>query len=166
MIADLLRENGIDSAYLHLGGNVQTVGSKPDGSDFRIGLQDPTGDGIVGVLEASDLAAVTSGAYERYFIGADGNRYGHIMDPVTGRPVQNGLLSVTVIAGEGRVCDALSTALFVMGAEQAAEYWRQNQYFDMILITEDGDIYLTAGASERFTVDSSHGERAVHVIGE
>lgn len=166
VIADILQENGVTSALLSLGGNIQTIGSKPDGSDWRIGLQEPTGDGIAGILQVSDLAAVTSGAYERYFIGEDGKRYGHIVDPVTGYPIQNDLLSVTVIAKEGRLCDALSTALFVMGAEQATEYWRQNQDFDMILITESDDIYLTAGISENFTVNKSVKGREVHVISE
>ena len=162
--ADVLRKNGITSAFLNLGGNVQTVGSKPDGADWRIGVQDPIGSGIVGVLQVSDLAVVTSGAYERYFIGEDGKQYGHIVDPATGHPAQNGLLSVTVIAKEGKLCDALSTALFVMGVERAVEYWRQNQDFDMILITESGDIYLTDGVSENFMVDGNHSDMQLHVI--
>ena len=164
IIADMLRENGITSALLNLGGNVQAVGSKPDGSDFRIGLQDPSGGGIIGILEISDLAVVTSGAYERYFIGEDEKKYGHIMDPLTGYPAQNGLLSVTVIAKEGKLCDALSTAFFVMGTERAIEYWRQNQDFDMILITEDDDVYLTPGVSDRFTTVGSHTNMKIHVI--
>lgn len=166
LIAEMLRENGVRSALLNLGGNIQAVGSKPDGSDWRIGLQDPAGDGIAGVLQLSDLAAVTSGAYERYFIGEDGKRYGHIIDPATGHPVENGLLSVTVIAGEGKLCDALSTSLFVMGMERAVEYWRQNQGFDLILIAENGEIYLTAGISGRFTAAGKYSENPVHVINE
>lgn len=166
VVADILRKNGITSAFLNLGGNIQAVGSKPDGTNWRIGLQDPGSDGIVGVLQVSDLAVVTSGAYERYFIGEDGKQYGHIIDPATGYPVENGLLSATVIAKEGRLCDALSTSLFVMGAERAVEYWRQNQDFDMILITESGDIYLTDGVSKNFTVDRNHSSMEVHVISE
>lgn len=166
VITEILRENGIMSAFLNLGGNIQAVGSKPDGANWRIGLQDPESDGIVGVLQISDLAVVTSGAYERYFIGEDGKRYGHIMDPATGYPVENGLLSATVIAEEGRLCDALSTSLFVMGAERAIEYWRQNQDFDMILITESGDMFLTDGVSKNFMVDSNHSSLEVHVISE
>ena len=83
---------------------------------------------------------MTFRAYERYFIGEDGTRYDHIIDPATGYPAKSGLASATVIAEEGRLCDALSTSLYVMGTERAIEYWRQHQNFAMILITEDGDI--------------------------
>ena len=166
IIAELLRENGITSALLNLGGSVIAVGKQPDGSDFLIRLKDPTGNGIVGDLMISDLAAVTSGAYERYFIGEDGELYSHMIDPETGYPVKSGLLSVTVIAKEGKVCGALSSSLFVMGAERAIEYWRQDQNFDMILITESRDIYLTSGISERFTVDESHSYMNIYTISE
>ena len=166
IVVKILRENGITSAILNLGGNVQTIGSRPDGSDWRIGLQDPNGNGKIGVIEVSDLAVVTSGAYERYFIGEDGKKYGHIIDPATGYPIENDLLSVTVIAKEGKLCDALSTSLFVMGLDRACEYWRQNQDFDMILITDSNDIYLTDGISESFTLDSDRGNMKVHVISE
>lgn len=162
--ADILREHGITSALLNIGGNIRTVGSKPDGTDWRLGLRDPTGAGHVGILQVSDLAVVTSGNYERYFIGEDGKQYGHIIDPATGYPVNNGLLSVTVIAKEGKLCDTLSTALFVMGLDKATEYWRQYQDFDMIMITESGDIYLTEGISDRFTLDSDHDNMRVHEI--
>ena len=168
LLIELLRNNGVTSALLDLGGNVQTIGSKPDGSDWRIGLQDPTGGSggdLAGILQVSDLAVVTSGAYERYFIGEDGKRYGHIVDPFTGRPVENGLLSVTVLAKEGKLCDALSTSLFVMGAERAIEFWKQNRTFDMILMTDGGDIYLTDGVSDRFTAVGKYSNAEIHVIG-
>ena len=164
--ADILRENGVTSALLNLGGNVQAVGSRPDGTDWRIGLQDPDGKSKIGVIEVSDLAVVTSGTYERYFIGEDGKKYGHIIDPVSGYPIENGLLSVTVIAKEGRLCDALSTSLFVMGLDKATEYWHKNQNFDMILITDSDDIYLTDGISDSFTLDSDRGNMKVYVINE
>lgn len=149
---------------LDLGGNVQAVGTKPDGSPWRLGLRDPFSDGTLGVLEISNQAVVTSGAYERYFIGEDGTRYGHIIDPATGYPAESGLASATVIAEEGRLCDALSTSLYVMGRSRAIEYWQQHQNFDMILITEDGEIYLTDGVADRFTLDSYHSNMTVHVI--
>lgn len=154
-------ENGI---MLDLGGNIQTIGTKPDGSFWKLGLQDPFSEGTLGILEISNKAVVTSGAYERYFIGEDGKRYGHIINPVTGYPAENGLASVTVIADEGCLCDALSTSLFVMGADRAIEYWRQHQNFDMILIIEDGEIYLTNGIADSFALNSYYGNMAVHVI--
>lgn len=164
LVAQVLKDNGITSALLDLGGNVQAVGTKPDGSPWRLGLRDPFSDGTLGVLEISNQAVVTSGAYERYFIGEDGTRYGHIIDPATGYPAESGLASATVIAEEGRLCDALSTSLYVMGRSRAIEYWQQHQNFDMILITEDGEIYLTDGVADRFTLDSYHSNMTVHVI--
>lgn len=115
LAAQVLKEHGIASALLDLGGNIQAVGTKPDGSPWRLGLRDPFSDSTLGVLEISNQAVVTSGAYERYFIGEDGIRYGHIIDPGTGYPVESGLASATVIAEEDRLCDALSTSLYVMG---------------------------------------------------
>lgn len=164
LAAQVLKDNGITSALLDLGGNIQAVGNKSDGSPWRLGLRDPFSDGTLGVLEISNQAVVTSGAYERYFIGEDGTRYGHIIDPATGYPAESGLASATVIADEGRLCDALSTSLYVMGTEQGIEYWRQHQNFDMILITEDGEIYLTDGIADSFILDSYHNNMTVHVI--
>ncbi|MDE7310949.1 MAG: FAD:protein FMN transferase [Eubacterium sp.] len=161
--AEILKGQGITSALLDIGGNIQTVGSKPDGSDWRLGIQSPFGEGSLGILEVSDKAVVTSGNYERYFIGDDGRRYGHIIDPSTGYPADNGLASVTVIAEDGRLCDALSTSLFVMGTEKAADYWQNHTGFEMILITEGGEIYLTDGADGRFSINTDS-EAGVHII--
>lgn len=162
--ARILRERGITSAMLDIGGNIQTVGSKPDGSDWNIGLKDPFSGGVLGVMQVSDVAVVTSGNYERFFTGEDGRVYGHVIDPKTGHPVENGIASVSVIAGEGKLCDALSTALFVMGLERAQDYWRQHQEFDMILIMEDGSVYLTEGIKNRFTLGSDYMGMEIHVI--
>lgn len=164
IIVELMRENGIRSALLDIGGNIQAIGAKPDGGDWRLGIRDPFGEGNVGVLRIRDMAVVTSGSYERYFIGEDGKQYGHIIDPSTGYPAESGLASVAVIAKEGKLCDALSTSLFVMGLDKATEYWRQNGGFDMLLITENGEIYLTEGISDSFSIDSYHSNMKVHMI--
>ncbi len=163
-VVQVLKESGIESALLDIGGNIQAVGTRPDGSGWRVGLKDPFSGGVLGVIKISEEAVVTSGSYERYFIGADGKRYGHIIDPATGYPVDNGLASVSVIAGEGKLCDALSTALFVMGLEGAKDYWQQNQDFDMILITEDGSIYITEGIKDRFSLQEEYRNMLVNVI--
>ncbi len=163
----ILREKGIDSAILDIGGNIQAVGTKPDGSDWKLGLRSPFGEGIFGTLQIADKAVVTSGNYERYFIGEDGARYGHILDPRTGYPVDNGLASVTVIAKEGKVCDALSTALFVMGLEDAIRYWRtrqEEQPFDMILVTEEKEVYATEEIKDRFNLQKEYSSMPVHQI--
>lgn len=160
----ILRENGVSSALLDVGGNIQAIGAKPDGSDWRVGLKDPFSGGVLGVIRVADAAVVTSGSYERYFIGEDGKKYGHIMDPATGCPVDNGLASVTVISDEGKLCDALSTALFVMGIEGAEDYWRQHQGFDMILVTEDRTIYVTEGIRDRFSLQDGYQDMTVNVV--
>lgn len=162
-----LKEQGIDSALLDIGGNIQAVGTKPDGSDWKLGLRSPFGEGIFGTLRISDQAVVTSGNYERYFIGEDGVRYGHIVDPETGYPVDNGLASVTVIADEGKLCDALSTALFVMGPEDAVEYWKKHQEgqpFDMIFVTEDREVYVTEQIKDRFNLQKEYRDMPVYPI--
>lgn len=150
--AELLKKNGIVSALINLGGNIMTVGSNPNGSPWKIGIRDPFSlDGNIGVIEVTDKAVVTSGGYERYFTGEDGKIYHHIIDPATGCPAESGLVSATVIGDSGMMCDALSTALFVMGAEKAAEYHREKGGFDMILVTENGEIFITGGAADSFT---------------
>lgn len=150
VLAAYLRENGVTSALLDLGGNIQAVGAKPDGSPWRIGVRDPAGEGNVGVVEVSDEAVITSGGYERYF-EEDGVRYWHILDPKTGRPARSGLASVTVVGERGLLCDGLSTALFVMGREGAVEHWRQHRDFEAVLVGEDGSVTITAGLEGRFT---------------
>ncbi|MCR5826080.1 MAG: FAD:protein FMN transferase [Oscillospiraceae bacterium] len=162
LLTALLRESGVESALLDLGGNVQTVGCKPDGSNWRVGVKDPAGEGLLGALAVADKAVVTSGGYERYFTDDAGTLYWHIMDPRSGCPARNGLISVTVVGDEGLYCDALSTALFVMGTEDAIAFWRAHRDFDMVLVTEDGRLLLTPALAERFTpADALRYETAV-----
>ena len=149
-LMNLFREAGVTSALVNLGGNVQTLGTRPDGSLWRVAVADPRGNGYAGVLRTADRAVITSGGYERYF-EAEGRIWRHILDPETGIPVDNGLISVTAVGERGVVCDGLSTALFVMGEEEAAEFWRGSEDFDMILLCEDGRILITEGLEEVFT---------------
>lgn len=152
-VMEIFRAQGVASAYISLGGNVQVLGSKPDGSAWRIAVQNPRGDGYAGILEVVDQAVITSGGYERYF-EQDGETYWHIIDPETGAPAKNGAISVTVVGDSGMLCDALSTALFILGPERAAAYWRTYGGFDYVMITEDGEILITPGLAGRFTCES------------
>ena len=149
MTGDMLirgfRERGAESALINLGGNVQALGVKADGSAWRIGIQSPYDDSVMGVVSVKDSCVITSGAYERYFVGDDGQVYGHIISPFTGRPANSGLVSVSVVAKEGAMADALSTALFVMGAQAALEFWKTHEGFDLVLLTDDGTLYVTEG---------------------
>ena len=151
VLSAFLKENGVTSAMLDLGGNIQTVGSKPDGSSWRVGIRDPEGDGNLGVVEVVNQAVITSGGYERYF-EEDGVRYWHILDPQTGFPARSGLLSVTIIGECGAVCDSLSTALFVMGLDDALDHWRQYRDFEAVFVSEDGSVTITAGLEDGFAL--------------
>ncbi len=162
--AKILRENGVESALLDLGGNIRVIGSKPDGSDWHLGIRSPFDDGIIGSIAVSDCAAVSSGGYERYFVGSDGETYCHIIDPETGRPAKSGLSSVTVIGNDDILCDGLSTALYVLGAEKAEELWKKRSDFEMILVTDEKEILITAGISDVFSIDRDHADMDIRVI--
>ena len=151
-VVALLREAGVASALVNLGGSVQTLGTKPDGSPWRVAIRDPFGDGTLGVVEAADKAVITSGGYERYF-EQDGETYWHILDPATGRPARSGLAAVTVVGEDALTCDGLSTALFVMGPERAAALWRESGDFEAVLVTDEGGILITEGLEDSFTAD-------------
>lgn len=170
-IAEILKENGIPRATISLGGNVLAWGDRPDGEPWLVGIQDPgrpDEEAYVGGLRLEDGLAVTSGGYQRYF-EQDGKTYHHIIDPSDGYPADSGLVSVTVVAdcsresadglpGKGTMCDALSTALFVMGEEKALDFWRNSGYdFDLVLVTEDGRVVVTDGVADRFTFDETGG---------
>ena len=163
LAAQMLRERGVESALLNLGGNVQTVGAKPDGSPWQIGIKDPKGEDAMMVLSIADQAVVTSGGYERYF-EQDGQTYWHIMDPFTGRPADSGLISVTIVGDEGVVCDGLSTALFVMGLEKAADLWAQSGDFEAVFVTASGEVYITEGLRDRFALTEQYADTPVSVI--
>ncbi len=148
LLAEYLRGQGVDSALLDLGGNIHALGTNPDGGAWRLGVRNPFGNGNAAVLELSDMAAVTSGGYERYFIGEDGKRYCHILDPKTGRPADSGLASVTIVGAEGRLCDALSTAVYVLGAQRGLALHKSIGGFEMLLITNDGNMLITEGMQQ------------------
>jgi thiamine biosynthesis lipoprotein len=143
-----------------LGGNVQALGAKPDGSPWRVAVQDPSGEGYLGVLEIDGQAVITSGGYERYFV-EDGVTYWHIIDPTTGTPARSGLISVTIVGDSGLLCDGLSTSLFVMGLEDATQFWQENSGFEAVFVTEDGQITITEGLQDKFSLLEDTGEEIV-----
>jgi len=156
---EILYDSNASGAVLNLGGTILLYGSKPDGSDFKVGVADPENPaGYFGYLSCSEGVIATSGGYERFF-EQDGKRYIHILDPTTAKPVDNGTLSVTVFSRDGVLSDALSTALFVMGADKAAEHWRSHRNYDYILLSDDGKLFITEGIADSFTLaDGYHFE--------
>lgn len=157
----ILLENGVASAMINLGGNISAVGSRPDGSPWRIGVQNPfapRGE-FLGTLEVRDRTVVTSGVYERYFY-RDGVRYHHILDPRTGKPVRNGLMSVTAVCGSSADADALTTALFVLGPQAGAPLLRQSGA-DAIFVFEDYSFAATSGLRNSFCPAQLRKDKAV-----
>ncbi len=154
-IMEIFKKDGVTCGMVSLGGNVHLLGTKQDGSEWRVGIQDPDNtDDMLGVLEADDCAVITSGAYERNF-EKDGVTYHHIIDPATGKPSNSGLTSVTIVSKDGTLADGLSTSLFVMGKDKAIAYWKQHaDEFDTILVDKDRNVYITEGIADSFTPDS------------
>jgi len=149
------------ASVVSLGGDVCLSGQKPDQTPFKVGLQDP--DDLSGTLGTLSFSAVvspvfimTSGDYERFFEWG-GRRYHHIFDPTTGAPAITDLRSVTIVTANGVVADVLSTALFVMGLEEACAYWQvSNLQFDMILVTVGQKIVVSEGLLEHFTLHAPY----------
>lgn len=151
-VLDIMAEAGVESAIVSLGGNVQTLGdTKPDGSQWTVAVIDPNDTGsYVGLLHTGQTAVVTSGGYQRYF-EEDGVTYIHILNPETGCPVDNDLLSMTVVTSDGTRADALSTALFVLGSEGALEYAESHEDVELVIITKDNRVIVTAGLTDCFS---------------
>ena len=166
--AEILQNSGVTSALLNLGSStIRAIGAKPDGSPWRIAIQDPKDSAAyAGVVSATDLAIDTSGGYERYFEGDDGEIYWHILNPHTGYPAKSGLISVTVLSDSALTGDGLSTALFVMGLEDAIDYWRTQGGFQFILITDENEIYVSQGAESLFQPLGSYENAEIHVVTE
>ena len=149
---DAMRQSGVTSGIVSLGGNVQTLGQKPNGDDWKIAIQDPNNtSSYLGVISVGETAAVTSGTYQRYFT-ANGKTYHHLINPKSGYPVSNSLLSVTIICDDGTLADCLSTAMFVLGQTNALNYWRNYGGFEMILVNSSNEIICTSGLIEEFTL--------------
>lgn len=155
-ITNEIKKIGIESAIINLGGNVILIGSKPDGEDFDIGIQEPdeaTGNPL-GVISASDMSIVTSGDYERFFI-QDGVRYHHILNPFTGFPSNNNLRAVSVVSKKSFDGDALSTTLFLLGLEKGLEMVNDIDDVDAIFITKEKEIYLSTNIEKKFNLINS-----------
>ena len=153
----IYQDAGVKHAVVNIGGNVLVMNSKPDGSPWKIGIKDPRDKNgkLIGFIEAVDCSVVTSGDYERFFDYIDCNnkikRFHHILDPRTGYPVETDIASVTVISDSSCLCDALSTAAFVLGKEEGMKLCSQFDNTSFLFIDKNGNIEMNGELIVKFT---------------
>lgn len=149
---DLLVKKGVNSAIINLGGNVLCIGSKPDGTPFKIGIQKPFADRneTEAVMDITGKSVVSSGIYERCF-KQNGKLYHHILNPQTGYPYDNGLISVTIISDQSVDGDALSTTCFALGLEDGLKF-AEKKGVHAVFITEDYELHYTDGFQDEINV--------------
>lgn len=157
-VGRILLARGVKAAVIDLGGNVKVVGKKPDGSKWRIGVQNPFDErgSYIGIVALEGNATVvTSGVYERYFIGEDGTHYHHILDSATGYPVAGALVSVTIISSSSIDADGLSTTLFALGLDKGMALVETLDHVDAVFIDQDKRVYLSSGARKLFSLSDA-----------
>lgn len=148
-LARLFAESGCESALINLGGNVFAVGSKPDGSNWRVGIQDPNAaatTAIIAAVPCSQASVVTSGLYERMFV-EDGRTFHHILDPRTGYPAETDLVSLSVVSASSAEGDALATWMFLLGRDEALAFLEETPGVEGLVVGEDGVVLMTSGAA-------------------
>jgi FAD:protein FMN transferase len=150
-IVEVFKQFGITSAYSNLGGNVVTLGAKPDGSPWRIGIQHPRQEAqLIASVAVAGETVVTSGDYQRYFFDRQGQRRHHILNPSSGYPADAGLVSVSVVAENSMSADALSTILFIAGIEKGLEILNQYGDAEAVFIDDDLHVFVTQNLRSRF----------------
>lgn len=152
-VKNIVEESSIESAFVNIGGNVMVIGSKTDGSDWKIGIQDPRIErgNVMGSINLKNKTVVTSGNYERYF-EEDDKIYHHILDPDTGRPARNNLLGVSIVTENSMKADAISTSVFLMGLKDGREFVENMEGVEALFITEEEKVVLTSGLKGRFDI--------------
>ncbi len=155
IVKDFLINQGFTKGIVNLGGNVLTFGEKAPKVPWKIGIQNPldTRGSYLGTITIGPEAVVTSGIYERFFI-QDGKRYHHILDPVTGYPVENDLLSITIVTARGIEADAYSTVVFSEGLQRGMDLLESKPGIEGIFVTKEKTIYISSGLSASFTLTS------------
>jgi thiamine biosynthesis lipoprotein len=151
-IVALLEENNVDKALINLGGNVYALGSSQLDEDWNIGIRTPSFDepGVLLKLMLKNKSVVTSGVYERY-LEKDGQIYHHIFNPFNGYPMNNELLSLTVISNQSIDGDALSTALFNLGLNEA--FSLSNKLgVEIIAVTRENDVYISQSLESKMYI--------------
>jgi thiamine biosynthesis lipoprotein len=149
--AETLKEYGIKYGYVNGGGDIRFLGTKSDGSPWRIGVTNPRGQGNIAVVEINGGAIVTSGDYERYYLTEDGQRVHHVIDPDTGISATYSQ-SVTIYADNATLADILSTALFMFPADKGLKL-AEKLKVEALIISANGDIYMTPKMKEMTNIN-------------
>ena len=148
-VKDYLIENGVKNAILNFGGNVLTIGSRPDGNNYNVGIQMPFEDKneVICAASVSDKAVITAGIYERYIKSGD-KTYHHILDPSTGYSVDTDLLSATIICDNAAYGDAYSTICILLGKDKALELINKTENMEAVFVDSNKEIIYSDGASQ------------------
>lgn len=155
-INKIFRNYKIKSGIIDLGGNIYTVGKKPNGENWNIGIQNPIKPrgSYVGILSLSNKSIVTSGGYERY--STENNKiYHHILNPKTGYPAENEIISTTIISDKSIDGDGLSTGLYIMGLKKSINLIESLDGIDAVFITKNNKIYLTSNIKNNFNLTNA-----------
>jgi len=160
--AEAMKNEGVTSGIIAMNGNVQTIGTQPDGSLWTVAIQDPEEPSTyLGTLKVGETSLSTTGPYQCRFTDiSTGNVYHHILKPSSGYTISNTLLSVTVVSKNGALADSLATAMYVLGYTAALNYWRQygnseGEEFDLILVNNEKKVICTSGLIEQFTLTNN-----------
>ena len=150
-VRTILREAGVTSAIISLGGNVAAVGKKPDGSAWTVGLQDRTGRRHISARFPLKTPASSPPARISGILRKTASAITIFLDPHTGCPAESGVKSVSVVAQDDTLADALSTALFVMGLDAGAEFQKSSGLaFEAVFVTDDNTVWITPGLAGRY----------------
>lgn len=155
-IVECLKSNGINAAIIDLGGNIYALGNNPKKDSWSIGIQNPIesrGEPL-GILNINNKSIVTSGVYERFF-EKNGKKYHHILSPSTGYPVENSLISTTIVSDKSIDGDALSTTLFTLGIENGLKFIESIENVDAILVNSNKEVYITSGLKDKFKITNN-----------
>lgn len=156
-VIKILKDNGVKSAIVNLGGNIFVLGKKVNGSNWNVGVQNPEQDGesIIGSVSVSNKSIVTSGVYERYF-EENGKSYHHILNPETGFPYENDILGVTILSDLSIDGDSISTTLFSLGVDEGLKFIESIDGVEALFVTKDHKLHMTKGFEEVFTLTNTN----------
>ena len=163
-VKKLMLESGIKSGIISLGGNILTIGEKPNGNAWSIGVRNPEIEESInelGILTLKDVSIVSSGVYERYF-AVDNQRYHHIINPFTGYPEQNDIMSITIVSDKSVDGDSLSTTAFLMGLEKGYAYIESLDGIGAVITMKDKSVYVTDYLKDTFIlVDNTFTQKEI-----